>query len=328
MAFFISFIVVDVVATVVCVLKGRFFSTFFGVGAIVTASILLGGAVAPSTGGLEDLGRAYGIAFFTLFGLFPLSLIVIIGALRQAKTWSSWATKQAIRQIAKIDKLVAEADEHLDADEQVLNVVEAIWEAAGTRSSTRSLPIYALTFVGAIVINVVVINVFRLIIPPETFTVEAGTPVFAGAGLVTGFLVGFYITRQTGLSARVAVITGVATAAILWLSLALFEGQPILPLFVAPISAVLAAGVIDYSTQRNGVLIAANKRLLFYGKKMTGFDLESIPYETISSIESDKAEEGGGKLKFDLSGSIGLILIQAKNLDEFIATVKSKMGEA
>ncbi len=59
---------------------------------------------------------------------------------------------------------------------------------------------------------------------------------------------------------------------------------------------------------------------------MTGFDLESIPYETISSIEP--VEEGGGALKFDSSGKMLLIFIHDKNLDEFVATVQSRMDEA
>ncbi len=145
MAFFIFLLVVDVPATVVCVLKGRFFSAFFGVGAVVMASILLNAVAAPSTGdGLADLGRALGMGIYTVFVLFPLSLIVIIGALRQAKTWSSWATsktwsswatKQGIRQIAKVDKLVAKAGNHLEGDEQVLIAVDGTRFTSGARRS-------------------------------------------------------------------------------------------------------------------------------------------------------------------------------------------------
>jgi hypothetical protein len=205
--FFIFLLAIDVAATIVCVLKGRFFSAFFGVGAIgslVWAFISL--ATFESSGGFLDLP----VGVLGLPASLPLSLIVIIGALRQAKTWSSWAA----RQIANVDKLVADAGEHLDPDEQVLITADA---------------------------------------------------------------------------------------------------------FRATTEALLRSG-------RSGVLIATDQRLFFYVNKMTGFDLESIPYETISSIEP--VEEGGGALKFDSSGKMLLIFIHDKNLDEFVATVQSRMDEA
>lgn len=79
---------------------------------------------------------------------------------------------------------------------------------------------------------------------------------------------------------------------------------------------------------RSGVLIATDHRLLFYAKKMTGFDLESFPYQTIASFERGKSMMGG-TLKFNSSGnSVSMKWIKAKNLDEFVLTVKSKMDEA
>ncbi len=206
--FFIFLLAIDVAATIVCVIKGRFLSALLGVAAIgsaIWAFIDIQNYVALSN--FPDL--AYGFGVFVFVSL-PLSLIVIIGALRQAKTWSSWAA----RQIAKVDKLVADAGEHLDPDEQVLITADA---------------------------------------------------------------------------------------------------------FRATTEALLRSG-------RSGVLIATDQRLFFYVNKMTGFDLESIPYETISSIEP--VEEGGGALKFDSSGKMLLIFIHDKNLDEFVATVQSRMDEA
>ena len=76
-----------------------------------------------------------------------------------------------------------------------------------------------------------------------------------------------------------------------------------------------------------GVLIATNKRLLFYAKKeWFGFKLESFPYKTISSFEPDKM---GGTLGFRSSGNIVLITsIRAQRLDKFVATVKTKIDKA
>ena len=225
MAFFIVFLVVDVLATVVCVLKGRFFSAFFGVGAVVMASILLNWNAAPSTGDSStDLSNAYGMIILSGVVLFPLSLIVIIGAFRQAKTGTYWGTKQEDLRKPKVDKLVAEAGNHLEGDEQILITVDA-----------------------------------------------------HGAWALT-------LSRLFGR---------------------------------ATTEALLRSG-------RSGVLIATDQRLLFYTKKGT----ESFPYETISSFEHDTAKSGEDRLKFHSSGNIVLILIYAKNFDEFVAVVKSKMGEA
>ncbi len=196
---------VDVVATVVCILKGRHVAAFFGVVAVgnLIWFFISVATFVPMSGYWEIPAGVIG-----LLVSLPLSLIVIIGAPRQAKTWSYWGTRQQNSWIAK-------GGNHLEGDEQVLITVE------GYRVTTEAL--------------------------------------------------------RSG---------------------------------------------------RSGVLIATDRRLLFYTKTMTGFELESIPYKTISSFEHDTLESGDDTLKFDLSGSIVLIVIHAENLDEFVAVVKSKMGEA
>ena len=39
---------------------------------------------------------------------------------------------------------------------------------------------------------------------------------------------------------------------------------------------------------RNGIFIATDRRLLFYAKKLTGYDLEAFLYANISSMEMGK----------------------------------------
>jgi Bacterial PH domain len=39
---------------------------------------------------------------------------------------------------------------------------------------------------------------------------------------------------------------------------------------------------------RKGILAATDQRLVFYAKKMGGYDLEVLPYDHISSIEASK----------------------------------------
>lgn len=61
-------------------------------------------------------------------------------------------------------------------------------------------------------------------------------------------------------------------------------------------AAVLGAyetKIMGQDTIRNGVLMATNRRVVFYAKKVTGYDLESFPYENISSFEQGKGMMGG-----------------------------------
>jgi len=63
---------------------------------------------------------------------------------------------------------------------------------------------------------------------------------------------------------------------------------------------IVRAGVMGaYETKimgsdsvRNGVLIATDRRVVFYAKKLGGFDLESFPFGNISSFEHGKSMMG------------------------------------
>ncbi len=222
MAFFIFVLTIDVIATVASALKGRILSAMFGV--IASGSVIwlrYRGELFLSSSSVGYFSDGYAPRFLETVIVFllvflPLSAMVIRGALRNALAKSWWANKQEGPRMAKIDKLVAEASEHLDGDEEVLIAVD------GT-SETGRLGAYS---------------------------------------------------------------------------------------------------------RRAGVLIATDKRLLFYAKEVTEFELESFPYETISSFERGKRTMVDS-LKFHSSGNkVSMKWIQATNLDEFVATVKSKMDEA
>ena len=79
---------------------------------------------------------------------------------------------------------------------------------------------------------------------------------------------------------------------------------------------------------RSGVLIATERRLVFYAKKLTGYDLESFPYKTLSSFERGK-NMMGGTLKFHSSGNtVSMKWIKASNLDDFVTVVRENMNAA
>lgn len=85
--------------------------------------------------------------------------------------------------------------------------------------------------------------------------------------------------------------------------------------------------VMNADTLRNGIIIATNSRILFYGKRTFGFDLESFLYTNISSFEYGK-DLMGRKISFFASGNkVKMKWINAGDVEEFIATVQDKLSK-
>lgn len=77
---------------------------------------------------------------------------------------------------------------------------------------------------------------------------------------------------------------------------------------------------------RNGVFLATDKRIIFFAKKLTGYDMEVFPYSTISSIEMGKGIMGH-KITFFASGNkAAMKWIKEGNIQEFINEVKGRIG--
>ena len=78
-------------------------------------------------------------------------------------------------------------------------------------------------------------------------------------------------------------------------------------------------------TIKNGVFLATNKRLFFFGKRTFGFDSESFPYSNISSFEFAK-KAMGYKISFYASGNkVNMKWISIGDIDSFVNFVKEKM---
>jgi hypothetical protein len=77
---------------------------------------------------------------------------------------------------------------------------------------------------------------------------------------------------------------------------------------------------------RKGMLAATDHRLVFYAKKMGGYDLEVFPYDHISSIETSKGMMGH-QVKFFASGNeVKLKWIDNKSdVPAFVETVRNQM---
>jgi hypothetical protein len=80
---------------------------------------------------------------------------------------------------------------------------------------------------------------------------------------------------------------------------------------------------------RAGILVATDHRVVFYAKKVGGYDLEVFPYKSISSIETGKGM-AGHHVKFFASGNEVRLKWIDKTSDTpgFVALVKKQMTGA
>jgi len=85
--------------------------------------------------------------------------------------------------------------------------------------------------------------------------------------------------------------------------------------------------ILGGDSLRSGILLATNKRIIFYAKKLTGYDLEVFPYSTISSIEMGKGIMGY-KITFFASGNKATLKwIKEGDFQKFVSEVKNKIGK-
>jgi hypothetical protein len=85
--------------------------------------------------------------------------------------------------------------------------------------------------------------------------------------------------------------------------------------------------LLGKETVRNGVFLATNNRIVFFGKRTFGFDLEVFPYSSISSIEMGKGLMGH-KISFFASGNkVSMKWINTGDINGFIEFVKKNIGK-
>jgi hypothetical protein len=96
---------------------------------------------------------------------------------------------------------------------------------------------------------------------------------------------------------------------------------------LAAVPGVYEGELLGQDIPRNGLLVATDRRLLFYGKRLTGYDIESFPYENLSSFEQGR-NLYGGYLHFFASGNrVEVKWIQKRrDLAALVAEVKARMG--
>ncbi|MDE2752652.1 MAG: hypothetical protein F4151_11385 [Gammaproteobacteria bacterium] len=98
-----------------------------------------------------------------------------------------------------------------------------------------------------------------------------------------------------------------------------------------PLQTVLGAyetSIMGQDTVRNGIFIATDRRLLFYAKKLTGYDFEALPYSNISSMEMGKNLMGHYISFFASGNSCKMKWIKAGDVRAFVDTVNAQMAAA
>lgn len=85
--------------------------------------------------------------------------------------------------------------------------------------------------------------------------------------------------------------------------------------------------IMGSDTVRNGVLIATNRRVVFYAKKLGGFDLESFPFGNISSFEHGKSMMGHNITFYASGNAVEVKWLQpATEFAAFLDVVKEAMN--
>ena len=86
--------------------------------------------------------------------------------------------------------------------------------------------------------------------------------------------------------------------------------------------------IMGVDSVRNGIFIATDQRLLFYAKKLTGYDFEAFPYTNISSMEMGKGLMGHYINFFASGNSAKMKWISVGDVPAFVGTVKAQMASA
>jgi hypothetical protein len=96
------------------------------------------------------------------------------------------------------------------------------------------------------------------------------------------------------------------------------------------ITAVMGAyetEIMGKETVRNGVFIATEDKIVFFAKKMFGYDMEVFPFSNISSIELSKGMMGHVVSFFASGNKAKMKWINHGDINQFVTYVKQNIGK-
>ncbi|PPG30015.1 PH domain-containing protein [Pseudoclavibacter sp. RFBB5] len=99
-------------------------------------------------------------------------------------------------------------------------------------------------------------------------------------------------------------------------------------LILASVVGTYDSKIAGQDTLRSGLLLATDLRVMFYAKKLGGFEIESFPYRNISSFEHGKSLMGHNVSLYASGNRVVVKWLQpAQDFEPFLAEVKAKMHQ-
>lgn len=96
---------------------------------------------------------------------------------------------------------------------------------------------------------------------------------------------------------------------------------------IATVMGAYQSTSLGQKTIRNGIFIATDRRILFFGKRTFGFDLESYTYRNISSIELSKKLTGHVISFFASNNKVSMSMVNIGDIKGFIEYVRGRLNE-
>jgi len=90
----------------------------------------------------------------------------------------------------------------------------------------------------------------------------------------------------------------------------------------ASIECSVETTIMGNDSVRNGILIATQRRVVFYAKKLGGFQMESFEYGKISSFEQGKNMMGATLTFFASGNKVAVKWIKDPDLPKFVEVVR------
>lgn len=97
---------------------------------------------------------------------------------------------------------------------------------------------------------------------------------------------------------------------------------------VAAVQGNYEVKLMGSDTVRSGVLVATDSRIVFFAKKLGGYDLESFAYGNVSSFEQSKGMMGHSISFFASGNKVSMKWIaDAAAMQRFVETVRRNMSQ-
>ncbi len=84
--------------------------------------------------------------------------------------------------------------------------------------------------------------------------------------------------------------------------------------------------MLGFGKHREAVFVATDNQIFLYCQKLLGFETESLPFSTITSLEVGKSLTGYKVKIISTNNTVELIYIRSNQVDNFVSYIKSNIG--